>query len=144
MCALAPFLRRRAALRAAVGSQSVPFIQCSRAAPSAVPWARPRLGALVEQRKRKIMDKPFLTGHRFCCCRFTTLVQGYITYGNGEFDGQDSGHDFYGVRLSPHSWRMHREQPGRCIRARRTVPYAICHFLRLGWVGVRVRVQTGT
>ena len=88
------------------------------------------------------MDKPFLTGHRFCCCRFTTLVQGYITYGNGEFDGQDSGHDFYGVRLSPHSWRMHREQPGRCIRVRRTVPCAICHSLRLG--RVRVRVETGS
>ena len=82
------------------------------------------------------------SAQRFCCCRFTTLVQGYITYGNGEFDGQDSGHDFYGVRLSPHSWRMHREQPGRCIRARRTVPCAICHSLRLGWV--RVRVETGS
>ena len=32
--------------------------------------------------------------------QFTTLVQGYITYGNGEFDGQDSGHDFFGVRHS--------------------------------------------
>ena len=85
---------------------------------------------------RRIENGPIVLG------RFTTLVQGYITYGNGEFDGQDSGHDFYGVRLSPHSWRMHREQPGRCIRARRTVPYAICHFLWLGCV--RVHVKTGT
>ena len=50
-------------MRAAVGSQSVPFIKCSRAPPSAVPWARPRLGALVEQRKRKIMGTSrFLQG----------------------------------------------------------------------------------
>jgi len=26
---------------------------------------------------------------------------GYIAYGAGDFDGQNSGHDFYGVSSSP-------------------------------------------
>ena len=27
----------------------------------------------------------------------TTMLDGYIEYGAGDFDGQNSGHDFYGV-----------------------------------------------
>jgi len=27
----------------------------------------------------------------------TTMLDGYIAYGAGDFDGQNSGHDYYGV-----------------------------------------------
>ena len=30
----------------------------------------------------------------------TTMLDGYIEYGAGDFDGQSSGHDFYGVSFS--------------------------------------------
>jgi len=49
------------------------------------------------------------------CFMFQTLVQGYITYGNGEFDGQDSGHDFYGTLYTPPiGWRNNTDG-GRSI-----------------------------
>ena len=30
----------------------------------------------------------------------TTMLDGYIEYGAGDFDGQSSGHDYYGVSSS--------------------------------------------
>merc|ERR1711988_1309747 len=37
---------------------------------------------------------------------------GYIKYGNGMFDGQGSGHDFYGNLYAPSiGWRNHRWWP---------------------------------
>ena len=33
--------------------------------------------------------------------QFTKLSDGYIAYGAGDFDGQSSGHDFYGTLWMP-------------------------------------------
>ena len=56
--------------------------------------------------------RPFGLGGSRCQ---VTLVQGYITYGNGQFDGQDSGHDFYGTLYTPPiGWRNNTDG-GRSI-----------------------------
>ena len=37
----------------------------------------------------------------------TTMLDGYIEYGAGDFDGQNSGHDFYGVSSPlPEEWPL--------------------------------------
>ena len=42
-----------------------------------------------------------------------TTLDGYIDYGAGDFDGEGSGHDFYGVRPHPKSpCRTH----GKCSK----------------------------
>lgn len=54
----------------------------------------------------------WLTYHLPVFCRTALLAQftklddavtGYISYGAGDFDGQNSGHDFYGVSAPPKS-----------------------------------------
>jgi hypothetical protein len=56
-----------------------------------------------------------ISGAGIMDCKNTTLVQGYITYGNGQFDGQDSGHDFYGTLYTPPiGWRNNTDG-GRSI-----------------------------
>jgi len=39
----------------------------------------------------------------------------YIYFGSGQFDGQGSGHDFYGVRLPPPSPSTYRAHPALVV-----------------------------
>ena len=47
----------------------------------------------------------------------TTMLDGYIEYGAGDFDGQNSGHDYYGVSFLA---RRGATRPERSEKARRT------------------------